>query len=427
MNQSETLNAIIKEGNIHVYNLLSKRGKAIYFPKLGILSQAAEANGKKLNATIGAAIEDDGTPMKLKSIASKLNLESNLIFPYAPSYGRKDLRDKWKSMIYEKNPSLKSDISCPVVSCALTHGLSMIGYLFLDEADKIIIPDLYWENYELTFTYAYGAKIETYNTFKNGEFDIDAMKAKLSHGIGKKVVLLNFPNNPTGYTVTEEEAEKIKTILLAAAAEKGNEIIAICDDAYFGLVFKNGIYKESIFTKLADLHPNILAIKLDGVTKEDYAWGFRVGFITYAYKGITKSVCEALEAKTAGAVRGNISSAPNISQSLVLQAFNSPTYLEEKAEKFNILKERAETCERILAEHAEYKNEFEALPFNSGYFLCVKLKNAEGEKIRQILLEKYSTGVIAFGDIIRIAFCSVRKELLPAVFENLYNACKDNY
>jgi aspartate/methionine/tyrosine aminotransferase len=425
MNQSETLNAIIKEGNIHVYNLLSARGKTIYFPKLGILSQAAEAKGKKLNATIGSATEDDGAPMKLTSIASKLNLESNLIFPYAPSFGRKDLRDKWKSMIYEKNPSLKSEISCPVVSCALTHGLNMIGYLFLDESDKIIMPDLYWENYELTFTHAYGAKIETFNTFKHGGFDIDAMKEKLSHGIGKKVVLLNFPNNPTGYTPTEKEAETIKDILLEAA-ENGNEIIVICDDAYFGLVFKEGIYKESIFAKLADLHPNILAIKLDGVTKEDYAWGFRVGFITYAYKGITKTVCEALESKTAGAVRGSISSAPNISQSLVVQAFNSPTYLEEKAEKFNILKERAETCERILAEHAEYKTEFEALPFNSGYFLCVRLKKAEGEKVRQRLLEKYSTGVIAFGDIIRIAFCSVRKEVIPEVFENLYKACKDN-
>ena len=48
----------------------------------------------------------------------------------------------------------------------------------------------------------------------------------------------------------------------------------------FGLVYENGIFKESLFSKLADLHENVLAVKVDGATKEDYAWGFRVGFIT---------------------------------------------------------------------------------------------------------------------------------------------------
>ena len=36
---------------------------------------------------------------------------------------------------------------------------------------------------------------------------------------------------------------------------------------------------------LVDLHPNVLGIKLDGATKEDYVWGFRVGFITFGFKG----------------------------------------------------------------------------------------------------------------------------------------------
>src|SRR5574342_290188 len=34
--------------------------------------------------------------------------------------------------------------------------------------------------------------------------------------------------------------------------------------------------------KLANLHPRILAIKLDGATKEEFVWGFRTGFITFA-------------------------------------------------------------------------------------------------------------------------------------------------
>ena len=41
--QAEELNRIIKAQSPTVYELLSKRGKAIYFPKKGILAQGQAA------------------------------------------------------------------------------------------------------------------------------------------------------------------------------------------------------------------------------------------------------------------------------------------------------------------------------------------------------------------------------------------------
>ena len=64
-------------------------------------------------------------------------------------------------------------------------------------------------------------------------------------------------------------------------AEAGCNVVAIADDAYFGLFYEDSL-KESLFGKLANLHPRILAIKLDGATKEEFVWGFRTGFITFA-------------------------------------------------------------------------------------------------------------------------------------------------
>ena len=51
--QAKELNEKIKRDNPAVYELLSEKGRAIYFPKKGILAQTAEAKGKKINATIG--------------------------------------------------------------------------------------------------------------------------------------------------------------------------------------------------------------------------------------------------------------------------------------------------------------------------------------------------------------------------------------
>ncbi len=423
--QAEELNEIIKKNNGSVYEVLSDKGKAIFFPKKGILAQAAAAKGKKINATIGIALEEDGSPMRLKSIAKKIKLDPKDVFPYAPSFGKKELREKWKEMIFEKNPYLKDkEISLPIVTNALTHGLSMLGYMFINDGDKVILPDLFWGNYKLILINAYGAVFDTFETFKGKGFNVKGLEEKLGGEVGKKIVLLNFPNNPTGYTPTEKEVVKIKETI-KEAAEKGNKIVVIIDDAYFGLVYKKGVYTQSIFSELVELHENVLAIKLDGATKEDYVWGLRVGFITYGIKGGNKELYEALESKASGAVRGSISNDSHLSQSLVYSAFSEPKYLNEKKKKYNILKKRFKEVGKVLKGHKEYEEEFSALPHNSGYFMCVRLKNKEGEQIRQTLLDKYDTGVIAIGDILRIAFSSIKKESIAEIFENIYKACKE--
>ncbi len=420
--QAEELNEQIKRVNKVAYELLSKRGKGIFFPKKGILSQTAEAKGKKINATIGIALDDDGSPMRLDSIGNRVSLAPDF-FKYAPSFGKQELRKKWKDMIYEKNPSLQGkDVSLPIVTSGLTHGLSTVAYLFVDEGDRIIIPDLFWGNYRLIFVNSYGAVLDTFEMFRNGGFNISGLREKLLASSGKKIVLLNFPNNPTGYTIREDEAREIIRVIKEAA--ETNKILVVIDDAYFGLVYREGIYRQSLFSELAGLHENVLAIKVDGATKEDYVWGFRVGFITYGIKN-GKELYPALESKTAGAIRGTISNASNLSQSLLYEAYSSGSYMEEKKSKYEILKSRFEEVVKILSEHKEYEEEFSSLPFNSGYFMCIKLKNVDAEKIRQTLLNKYNTGVIAMGDILRIAFSSVRGELIPSLFENIYKACKN--
>jgi len=424
--QAAELNNVIQAKNTTVFELLSERGKNIFFPKKGILGQTAEAKGTKINATIGAAIEDDGTPMRLEAIASKINMDPSRIFPYAPSFGRPDIRAKWKSMIYEKNASLKDvELSLPVVTNALTHGISMAGYMFLDEGDEVIVPDLFWGNYNLTLSNAYGAQLVKFNLFKNGGFDLESFEETLNKGeVGKKVVILNFPNNPSGYTPTYEEQEAIVEII-KKAADAGNKIVTISDDAYFGLVYENGIAEESIFSPLSQLHENVLAVKVDGATKEDYVWGFRVGFITYGIKGGDAELYSALEAKTAGAIRGNISNAANISQSLLLEAFSSEDYSAQKEAKYYIMQKRYDAVKEALTEE-KYTEYFEALPFNSGYFMCVKLaEGLVGEEVRQLLIEKYSIGLISLGNVLRIAFSAVAASDVKEMFEGIYNACKD--
>jgi aspartate/methionine/tyrosine aminotransferase len=424
--QAEELNQILQRDNPAIYDLLSDKGKSAYFPKKGIIKQSAEAKGKAINATIGMAMEDDGSPMRLPIIAKKLNMDPAETFTYASSYGKPELRKAWQALIYKKNPSLTGRVSLPITTNALTHALSIAGFLFVNPGDKILVTDKFWGNYRLIFEIGHGGMIVTFNTFAGDGFDVPALQSALDNNPGKQILTLNFPNNPAGYTPTESEIDQITEILLKSAM-KGNRLLVLIDDAYFGLVFKKGVFKESIFSKLAQLHENILAVKVDGATKEDYVWGFRVGFLTYACKGITEATCSALEEKTGGAVRGNISNASHLGQSLVLAAINAPTYEAEKKSKYDLMKSRFDRVQQVLAQNSEkYSPVFRALPHNSGYFMCVQLNDdLDAESIRQTLLNKYDTGLIAVGNILRIAFSAVPADSIPVIFENMYQACME--
>ncbi|MEJ7552986.1 aminotransferase class I/II-fold pyridoxal phosphate-dependent enzyme, partial [Staphylococcus hominis] len=88
--------------------------------------------------------------------------------------------------------------------------------------------------------------------------------------------ILNYPNNPTGYTPNNEEVQTIVKAIESLAA-KGTQVVAVIDDAYYGLFYED-VYTQSLFTALTNIHSkNVLPVRLDGATKEFFAWGFRVG------------------------------------------------------------------------------------------------------------------------------------------------------
>lgn len=420
------LNAQIQKENPYVYELLSDLGKNLYYPK-GILTQTAEAKEKahRFNATIGIATEQD-QPMYLPVIQETLSAYNpNEIYTYAPPAGKMELRKLWREKMLAENPSLQGKtISQPIVTNALTHGLSIAADLFVDAGDTLVLPDKLWGNYNLIFGVRRGSKTRTFPFFtEEGTFNTEGMKEALlaQKEQSKAVLLLNFPNNPTGYTPVEREAEQIVEAL-QEVAEAGINLVVITDDAYFGLFYGDSI-KESLFGRIANLHPRILAIKVDGPTKEEYVWGFRVGFITFADS--SEAVCKVLENKTMGIIRGTISNASHPSQTFILHALKSPEFHEQKEAKYKILERRALRVQEILSLD-KYKDAWDFYPFNSGYFMCLKLKKVKAEALRNHLLDQYGVGVIAMGDRdIRVAFSCVEEKDLEELFKLIYQGVKD--
>lgn len=429
---AKQLNDIIRTGNPHVMAMLSTIGENFFFPK-GILSQGAEAKEKahKINATIGIATEKGHTMFFPSIMDAVCNIPPENSINYAPSFGIPTLRKAWRDSLFDKNPSLSGkDISLPVVTCGITHALSVLGDLWINPNDIIILPDMFWGNYNLIFKLRYGAEISHYSLFSDkGGFNIPAFEAKVKAEAGrhdKITVLLNFPQNPSGYSVSKEEGRQIVDIL-TEVAEGGTNVMAVADDAYFGLFYEDETLKESLFGQFCGKHPRLLAIKLDGATKESFVWGLRVGFITYGctVAGDAPAFYNALERKTGGAIRGSISNASHLSQTIVLNSMRDERYAAEKNEKFELLRKRADIVKKVLAD-PRYNEAWDPYPFNSGYFMCIRLKTVDAETLRLHLLEKYGVGLIAMGKTnLRVAFSCLEEAEIPQLFDTVLKGVQD--
>jgi len=404
-------------------SLLSDLGTRIYFPK-GIIAQSAEAKqlGKTANATIGTALMN-GKPIILDSVHKFApELSAAELVSYAPTAGNPELRAKWQEKLFEKNPGLVGKkISLPVVVPGLTAGISYLSDLFVDEKHPLLAADPSWDNYALVVETRRNSELHQFKMFKDNGFDIESFKNAIAEE-GKKYgsvrVILNFPQNPSGYSPTNAEAKAIIEAV-KSEAEKGTKIIVWDDDAYFGLNYENDIYPQSLFAELCDIHENVLAVKIDGPTKEDFAWGFRNGFITFGGKGMTDAQYDALVKKLMGLIRSSVSCSTTPSQSMMLRALKEPKLNEEKLSYRKVLENRYKIVRAFVDSHKSEK--LAPMPFNSGYFMSFALNGIDAEQMRQKLLNEKGIGTIAIDSkTLRVAFSSLDEDKIETVYSAIY-------
>ena len=411
---NRTLRGTVVEG------LLSEYGTRLFFPK-GIVAQSAEAyaKGVRFNATQGIAT-DGAEPFMLPALQSVYpHRTPSEVVAYAPTGGLAVLREAWKTGLMAKNANIQAPFSEPLVTPGITGGLAIAADMFVDAGDTVIVGDPMWGNYRLILITKKQARMETYPFFSDSAgYNVSglerALEGAVRRGDKKVVLLLNFPNNPTGYSPSVHEAHNIVT-LVHSYAVRGLRIAVVLDDAYFGLWYESACYQQSLFGAFGALHENILAIKVDGGTKEEYAWGLRVGFITFGSAALDATHYGALEQKGLGALRATFSNSNQWAQRSLWRAIQSPTHHHEKERYFADLKARYSAVKGYL--DATTTEALRALPFNSGYFVCLRCSGVAPEALRQKLLAE-GIGIIAIGDsFIRITYSTVPVAEIPTVFD----------
>ena len=389
---------------------LSAFGRAVSYPR-GIPAQAAEAAGTRINATIGQVTDGHGGALAMPLVAELLGgftPEETVL--YAAQGGEKPLRQAWSRWQRRGGRLDGFDLSLPVVAGGLTHCLSTVADLFVDPGTRVLLPEPGWGNYELVFGLRRGARTERYRLLKGDHLDLDGIAAKLAESEAPTVMVVNFPSNPLGYLPTQAEAEALAAVLKAAPGP----LVVVCDDAYLGMRWEPDTLRHSFFGLLGGSDPErLLAVKVDGATKELFLFGARVGFLTFASPPESAAV---LEDKARASLRGSTSALSSMGQALVLKTLQNP---ELKAQRDDVRRELVRRYHALKAALDEAG--LEHWPFNSGFFALLKVD--EPERVRQELLEQ-GYGVVSLAEAggVRLSYGSLDVADIPELVAALRKA-----
>jgi len=277
-----------------LYNAFSDIGKRIFLPE-GIFYWSGRAKKEaELIGTIGTAYgfesdfidggESDWLPCYLKEIKEYSGLSVKQIVPYASIGGLLEIRKIWKKWIIRKsiyNDKDKASISrlnkyltTPVITGGITNGIFQCCSLFLNPNEYIIVPNKRWGNYDNIIYKFIGAKTQSFEFFKDSEMNIKGLKTaieKIANIQEKVVLLLNFPNNPTGQVYSEESLKELGTLLREKGKTLNRTLYVISDEPYRKIIY-DGYTSPSIFNCYDE------SIIVTSYSKDISIPGERIGF-----------------------------------------------------------------------------------------------------------------------------------------------------
>ena len=185
---------------------------------------------------------------------------------YTSNAGLIELREEICN--YLKKYDLSYDAATEVlVTVGASEAIDLAFRALVGEGDEVLIPDPSFVCYGPLATMA-GATPVYLNTYEKDDFRLTAEELEAKITPNSKVLLLPYPNNPTGGIMTKEDYEPIAKIV-----EKYN-LFVICDEIYSELVY--GGEKHYSFAALPGMKERSLV--LNGFSKAFAMTGWRVGY-----------------------------------------------------------------------------------------------------------------------------------------------------
>lgn len=209
---------------------------------------------------------------------------------YTSNAGIVELREEIAKYLNGFNIEYKADEICLTIGGS--EGLLSVFTSLLNKGDKVLIPTPAYPAYESCVKLV-GGEVVNYKLNEDFSINFDELR-KLLTLEKPKILVVSYPSNPTGATLSKSDRDKLYEIV------KNSEVIVITDEIYCSLCYEERYYSISQFEDIKDR-----VILVSGFSKMFSMTGLRLGYVC-AVKDFMDQIIKVHQY--------NVSCAPSIAQ-----------------------------------------------------------------------------------------------------------------
>jgi aromatic-amino-acid transaminase len=365
----------------HAPSLLASVPMAPRDPILGVTElYVADQNPRKVNLGVGVYYDDRGKVPLLECVrrAESQRVQSQAPKSYLPIDGLQAYDQAVQALVFGADaPLLKDRRVVTVQALGGTGGLKIGADLLrlLAPQAQVWISDPSWENHRALFEAA-GFKVQAYPYYDPATrgLKFEAMLATLQTlPAGAVVVLHSCCHNPTGVDLSQDQWQKVLTVVQARA------LVPFLDLAYQG--FADGIDADAYAPRLfaQAMSPILLS---SSFSKSLSLYGERVGAFTLV-AGSADEAARALS-QVKHLVRTNYSNPPTHGGDIVARVLTTPELRAIWENEVGAMRERIKAMRQALAEGVQKRSgkDFSFVIRQRGLFSYTGLTRAQVERLR---------------------------------------------
>ncbi len=260
--------------------------------KLVPYAEEAKRKGRKVfHLNIGQP--DIKTPEVAMNAVKNTDME---VVAYTHSAGNESYRKKLAK--YYQNLDIDIDHTNILATTGGSEAVQFAFFTCFDEGDEVIIPEPFYANYN-GFATAAGVKVVPVTSSIEHDFALPAIEdfEKQITNKTKGVIICN-PNNPTGYLYSEEEMQKLKTLI-----EK-YDLYLFSDEVYREFCYDNNKHVSAMHLK--GIENNV--VLMDSVSKRYSMCGVRIGALISKNEKIIENAMKFAQARLCPPSFGQVAS-----------------------------------------------------------------------------------------------------------------------
>lgn len=344
--------------------------------------------------SLGVGEPDFSTPWVIRKAAIQILERKHIV--YGPNKGLEPLRKAISNRISTKHGVDYDSSEEVIVTVGGSEAIDLAVRGLIDPGDEVLVVEPCFVCYAPLVELAGGIPVSVPTRIENNfKLTVDDFKDKVTERT--KLIIIPFPNNPTGAIMTKEDLEPVAEFL------RSTDIMVLSDEIYSELTYGR---KHFSIIELDGMRER--TIYVNGFSKAYAMTGWRLGYV---------AAPEPIISQISKIHQYGIMCSPYISQNAAVEALTScDKEIEKMADEYNIRR-------RYLV------SEFNRLgltcfnPEGAFYvFPCIKSTGLTSEEFCERLLYEEKVAVVpgnAFGDCgegyIRISYAYSIKHLMEAI------------